>query len=153
MREFYDRSMGLSRFTFIGEVVWAEPKPNPYIECGIGIGSRWVRFRIVNEVLSGDRGASFKEGVNLKVNFVWCWGLGSDDIFQPGDRFVVGVGKCEHGVCDSNKHHNSPGNEYVKISEGNKEEVEKVINCIHKFDMIAIFFLLFLAISFSEALA
>lgn len=132
VRKFYDRTMELAHFTFIGEVVWAEPKPDRYIECGLGVGHRWVRFRIV-EALSGSRKPSFKEGLNLEVKFMWCWEFVDEDNFKPGARFVVGAGKCENGVCEPSY---LGENKYVKVTEENKKEIETVRNCVHKFDQI-----------------
>lgn len=53
---------------FVGEVVWAQPREEAeFIACGIAVGSRYVRYRVI-ENLMGD----VELGPEIKLRPDWC---------------------------------------------------------------------------------
>ena len=70
---------------FVGEVVWAQPREEAdNINCGIAVGSRYVRHKVI-EVLMGRMELDSK----LELRHQWCEFY--EDKYTPGTKFVIGL--------------------------------------------------------------
>ena len=107
----------------VAEVVRAQSHSEYSGECGIGSGSRKVKYRVL-ETLKGD----LTTGSEIEVYHQWCYSY--KEVFYEEARFVVGVHECRGELCAGDfgiKAYEL--SQYFAIKPGTKEQVDQFLKC------------------------
>ena len=110
---------------FVGEVVWAQlRKEVEFVDCGMGVGARDVRYR-VTEVLMGD----LKVGSEVKLRHDWCSFF--DDIYIPGNKIIIGFNERTYSNFPELASLIGKVNWELPFSPEKHEIAKTFIQCIH----------------------